>query len=477
MRPIERTLHAAALLLIATACGGSDAATEPTEVEVPAPIAGPVVRANPNTTQAATVGVAFSYDVSRGGQTFTDPAGGPLTYTVATGGAPGLTAVGAVVTGTPTAAGVYDAIVTARDSRGNTAVDTCTIVVFRQGLTLPVLPAASLAYSDLRAPLPEHFRVGGGPGGPVSNTDNTPASNPTTDAGATLGRVLFYDPRLSVDDRVSCASCHIQAVGFADTARFSRGVNGARTPRHSMPLGNARFYQRGRFFWDERAATLEAQVLQPIQDPGEMALTLRQAVAKVEASSYYAPLFAAAFGSAEVTTDRIARALSQFVRSMVTGNAKFDNAFAAGRPPDFAGAFTAQELAGFQLFTGAAGCVRCHATNAQVGVNVMNNGLDAVVTDAGAGGGRFKAPSLRNIGVRNHFMHDGRFTTLEQVVAHYDTGVQAGPTVDARLLAPNGQPIRLNLSADQRAALVAYLHTLTDPTFLSDVRFSDPFAR
>lgn len=473
MRPFPLSL----LLVAALACGGTDAATDPTEVDEPDVPAGPVVRVSPNTTQSATVGVAYSYDVSRGGQVFSDPAGGTLTYTVTTGGAPGLTAAGSVVTGTPTANGVYDVIVTARDSRGNSAVDTCTIVVFRGGLAVPALPANSLAYSDLSAPLPAHFRVGGGPGGAVINTDNTPAVNLTTDAGATLGRVLFYDPRLSADDRVSCASCHIQAVGFADTARFSRGVNGARTPRHSMPLGNARFYQRGRFFWDERAATLEAQVLQPIEDPGEMALSLSHVVAKVEASSYYAPLFAAAFGSAEVTADRIARAMSQFVRSMVTGRSKHDAAFAVPGPPNFAGTFTAQELAGFQLFTGAAGCARCHATDAHVGVNVMNNGLDAVITDAGAGGGRFKAPSLRNVGVRNHFMHDGRFTTLEQVVAHYDSGVQASPTVDQRLLAPNGQPLRLNLSADQRAALVAYLHTLTDQTFLTDPRFSDPFAR
>jgi cytochrome c peroxidase len=266
-------------------------------------------------------------------------------------------------------------------------------------------------------------------------------------------------------------------VGFADTARFSRGINGARTPRHSMPLGNARFYQRGRFFWDERAATLEEQVLQPIQDPGEMALSLPHAVTKVEVSAFYAPLFTAAFGSPEVTSDRIARALSQFVRSMVTSRSKHDAAFAVPGPPNFAGVFTAQELEGFTLFTGLGGCARCHATDAHVGVNVMNNGLDAVITDQGAGGGRFKAPSLRNVGTRNHFMHDGRFTTLDQVIEHYDSGVRVSPTVDQRLLAPNGQPLRLNLSAGQRAALVAYLHTLTDQTFLTDVRFSDPFGR
>jgi cytochrome c peroxidase len=472
MRP--RSIPFVVLLVLAAACGGGDAATEPTPE---APEVGPVVRAAPNVTLAAVVGSPFSYDLSRSGATFTDPAGGTLTYSVTLTGASGLSATGAVVGGTPTSPGVYTAVVTARDSRGNSATDTCSIVVFAAGLTTPLLPASVLAYSDLTAPLPQHFRTGGGPGGAVINTDNTPASNLTTDAGATLGRVLFYDPRLSANDAVSCGSCHVQSVGFADTARFSRGINGARTPRHSMPLGNARFYQRGRFFWDERAATLEAQVLQPIQDPGEMALSLAHAVTKIEVSAFYAPLFTAAFGSPEVTSDRIALALSQFVRSMVTSRSKHDAAFAVPGPPNFAGVFTAQELEGFTLFTGLAGCARCHATDAHVGVNVMNNGLDAVITDQGAGGGRFKAPSLRNVGTRNHFMHDGRFTTLDQVVEHYDSGVRVSPTVDQRLLAPNGQPLRLNLSASQRAALVAYLHTLTDQTFLTDVRFSDPFGR
>jgi cytochrome c peroxidase len=461
------------LLAPVIACGNdSNAPTTPIE-EVPL---GPVIRTNPNLTQVGTVGALLNYDASRGGSAFTDPAGSPLTYTITLSGIAGVAATGAQLVGTPTVPGVHTIVISARDARGNVAADTFRLVVFAAGLPVPSLPATALAYSDARAPIPVHF-TRPGPGGPVIATDNTPVANVTTDAGATLGRVLFYDPRLSSNDGVACASCHVQEVGFADTARFSLGIGGARTPRHSMPLGNARFYQRGRFFWDERAVTLEQQVLQPIQDPGEMGATLPSVVTKVAATPYYAPLFTAAFGSAEVTSDRIARALAQFVRSMVTGNAPYDAAFAAPGPPNFAAALSPQELEGFQLFTGPAGCARCHTTDAQVGINVMNNGLDQSITDAGAGGGRFKTPSLRNVGVRRHFMHDGRFSSLEQVVAHYDTGIRLSPDLDARLITPNGQPQRLNLTPGQRAALVAYLHSLTDPTFLSDPRFSSPFTR
>ena len=167
-------------------------------------------------------------------------------------------------------------------------------------------------------------RGGGGRGRLGRAFDNTPASNPITDAGATLGRVLFYDRRMSVNDQVACASCHIQAFGFADTARLSRGFAGKLTRRHSMALANARFYANGRFFWDERARTLEAQVLMPVQDPVEMGMTLPALEAKLGGIEYYRPLFQSAFGTQQITSDRIAGALAQFVRAMVTSEARFD---------------------------------------------------------------------------------------------------------------------------------------------------------
>jgi cytochrome c peroxidase len=340
----------------------------------------------------------------------------------------------------------------------------------------PILPSALYSYSDADISLPPQF-LGPGPGGAVVVTDNTPAANHTTNAGATLGRVLFYDVRLSANDRISCASCHQQAFAFGDTARLSRGFKGGFTRRHAMALANARFYQRGRFFWDERAATLEAQVLMPIQDTTEMGMTLTNLVSKVGATKYYPPLFQAAFGTPQVTSDRIANALAQFVRSIESYQSKFDQAFVGQRPggPDFGAAFTSEEALGQQLFVGVGRCAQCHATNAQVSDDIHNTGLDAASADSGAGGARFKAPSLRNIGVRAPYMHDGRFATLEQVVEHYDTGVRANPNLDRRLRGPNGAPQRLNLTAQQRSALVAYLNTLTDQSLLTAVKFSNPF--
>lgn len=344
------------------------------------------------------------------------------------------------------------------------------------GLPLPVLPVALLSYGTASNPLPAHFTAPG-PDGSVLAADNTPPTNPVTDAGATLGRVLFYDVRLSANNTVSCGSCHLQSAGFADTAQFSRGLRGGTTPRHSMALVNARFYARGRFFWDERAATLEDQVLRPIQDPVEMGMTLDSLERKLAATRLYGPLFRAAFGSADVSRDKVARALAQFVLAMTSTRSRYDQAFQGGGPPNFAAVLTSQELEGEQLFRGAGRCVLCHVTNAQIASQPRNIGLALVSADTGAGAGRFKVPSLRNVGVRSRFMHDGRFTSLRQVVDHYAEGVQGAAGLDPLLRNPSGQPQRLGLSPAQRDALVAYLHTLTDQAFLTDPRFADPFRR
>lgn len=337
----------------------------------------------------------------------------------------------------------------------------------------PNLPATYFAYSDATSPLVPWYT--NGPGANVIGADNSPASNPITDAGATLGRVLFYDTRLSFNQRISCSSCQIQKFGFADTARVSRGFNGGLTDRHAMALGNARFYQRGRFFWDERAATLEDQVVQPIQNAVEMGMTLPDVVTRLKATTFYPDLFSAAFGSSEINSERIARALAQFVRALVTSGSRYDAGFMQPQqPPTFAN-LTQQERDGLALFNGPAGCAACHGTAANISDDIHNNGLEAVTVDEGAGGGRFKAPSLRNVAVRTPYMHDGRFRTLEDVVQFYDNGVQNNPNLDRRLRGANGAPRRLGLSAADRAALVAFLGTLTDQTFLTAPKFSDPF--
>lgn len=347
-------------------------------------------------------------------------------------------------------------------------------VVADDGLPLPVLPAALLSYRVAGNPLPAHFITG--PGAVVA-ADNTPATNPITDAGATLGRVLFYDVRLSANNTVSCGSCHLQSVAFGDTARFSRGLNGTLSTRHSPSLANARFYGPGRFFWDERAATLEAQVLDPIANPAEMGLPLDSLESKLGATRHYGPLFEAAFGTSAVTRTGVARALSQFVRAMVSARSRYDDAFQGGAVGNFAAVLTPQEAEGEQLFRGVGKCAVCHVGNAQIATQARNIGFVLAPSDTGAGGGRFKVPSLRNVGVRTRFMHDGRFSSLAQVVDHYNNGVADVAGLDPVLRNAAGLPQRLGLSQAQRDALVAYLRTLTDPAFLADPRFADPFPR
>jgi cytochrome c peroxidase len=373
------------------------------------------------------------------------------------------------------ACGTGDSSVTSPATSGTQTTSSTT-----QSGSVPSLPSIPFAYSDLSAPLPSWFNGAGpggpgGPGGSAIAADNTPATNPISDAGATLGRVLFYDTRLSSTGTVSCSSCHIQSLGFGDTARFSRGVAGV-TARHTMSLANSRFYARGHFFWDERANTLEDQVLQPIQNPVEMGETLNGVVTKVAAANFYPPLFNAALGSSAVTSTTISMALAQFVRSMISAGSRFDKAFANGGPPNFA-VLTPQEQQGQQIFTGQGGCAACHSTNAMIADNIHDTGLDSTITDVGTGNGQFKVPSLRNVGLRASFMHDGRFQTLQQVVQFYDSGVQPNPNLDRRLRAPDGTPKRLNLSQGQRDALVAFLNTLTDSTFITAAKFSNPFSK
>ena len=338
-----------------------------------------------------------------------------------------------------------------------------------------LLPATTANYAN--PVLPAAFRAQ-----PILGQDNTPAHNPVTDAGATLGRVLFYDKRLSLNQSISCASCHQQAHGFSDPAKFSVGFDGGLTGRNSMGLANARWYLRRAFFWDERAATLEIQVLQPIQNAVEMGMSLPVLETRLAAEPFYADLFTRAFGTSAVTSDRIARALAQFVRSIVSTSAKYD----AGVTSNFAN-FTAQEALGRQIYNGQVGnatCLACHGTDNFVpGPGINNNGLENPYTDKGLGEvtgrpqdeGLFKVPSLRNIAFTAPYMHDGRFATLEEVVEFYNSGITAHPNLSPPLRNGNGTPRRLNLTAAQKAALAAFLRTLSDTSLPTDARFSDPF--
>ena len=339
------------------------------------------------------------------------------------------------------------------------------------------LPTDEFNYADVN--LPNSFYDNN-----LMQEDNIPTNNRVRNQGATLGRVLFYDTALSKNNTVSCASCHDQSKSFSDGDRFSVGFEGGLTARNSMSLANARFYRNGRFFWDERASSLEEQVLMPIQDHIEMGLTLPELEAKLSLRRRYKILFNRAFGDTIITSERISRGLSQFVRSMVSYQSKFDDGLAQTRNPRTAFPnFTNSENRGKQLFfSPQTNCAQCHSTAAFIGDRARNNGLDAQLTDLGVGGitgrnndlGEFKVPSLRNIEVTAPFMHDGRFTTLEQVIEHYNSGVQNSQNLDGRLRRGNGVR-RLNLSNTDKIALKDFLLTLTDRVFLTDEKFSSPF--
>lgn len=344
---------------------------------------------------------------------------------------------------------------------------------------VPHLPTPSYSYSD--AQLPGFYRSN-----PVQRLDNTPRENPITDAGATLGRVLFYDTRLSANNTVSCGSCHQQEHAFSDPRRLSVGFAGKQTDRNSMPLVDLRYYARGRFFWDERAGSLEEQVLMPVQNKAEMGQELPRLIDLIAADPEYATLYTSAFGDKKVTATRTAGALSQFVRSLVSYRSKYDKGLAIVGAIDSAFPnFTAQENRGKGVFLNR--CGNCHLPpnqgvifNSQI---TRNNGVDgnADVSDLGVAdvtmdrfqAGLFKSPSLRNIEYTAPYMHDGRFATLSDVIEHYSSGVKAHPNLDPRL---GGAPGRLRMNPDEKVSLLAFLRTLSDPEFIKDPRFSDPFA-
>ncbi len=335
------------------------------------------------------------------------------------------------------------------------------------------LPDVPYRYADVD--LPAHFRT------PVAlKFDNTPADNPLTNDGATLGRVLFYDTRLSANNTVSCGSCHAQEHAFDDPDRFSRGFKGGRTDRTAMNLVNLRYHPKGRFFWDERGGNLEKMVLLPAENTLEMGQDLAQLPSILGRDHRYPELFRAAFRDPEITLDRTAKALAQFVRSMVSYQSKYDEGLAGARSgdDDFAN-FTLPENRGKALFR--RNCSICHLPNQEahfVMTATANTGLDddATNTDGGVGDitlnprdvGHFKSPSLRNVEVTAPYMHDGRFATLDAVIEHYSSGGKNHPNKDIRMQ-------RLKFTGSEKAALVAFLKTLTDRGFLADPKYSDPF--
>ena len=329
--------------------------------------------------------------------------------------------------------------------------------------------------------------------------NNTPSNNPMSEPGATLGRVLFYDPRLSVNNAVACASCHKQQYAFADNTPFSTGFQGQMTSRNTPAIINAA--NKSVFFWDGRVSSLETQTLMPVRNHIEMGMENTTAIVpKLSSISYYPGLFQNAFGSREISSDKIAMALSQFVRSIASNN----------RSSLFNSNLSADAQAGEQLFDGKYRCSSCHA-GANFGgasiatpyypishtptatANSSNIGLDVTYTDQGLEkltgnvnqNGYFIIPSLLNVALTAPYMHDGRFKTLDEVIEHYNNGIQPHPDLDPILLQSNftqgfvsatsGTPVKMNITATEKKQLIAFLTAMTDYSITMDARFSSPF--
>ena len=321
--------------------------------------------------------------------------------------------------------------------------------------------------------------------------DNT-NGNTITDEKATLGRVLFYDNNLSANNTISCASCHQQAFAFGDPEIVSTGVNGL-TARHSMRLVNARFGDEDNFFWDERANSLEAQTIQPIQDHIEMGfsgengdLGIADLLTKLENLDYYQELFTFAYGDTNITENRLEESLSQFIRSIQSFDSKYDTGRAqvGNDNQDFPN-FTAQENLGKSLFMNnrnqnGANCATCHrAPEFDIDPGSDNNGIVGVFGDPNATDFEVtRSPTLRdmvnNNGVSNGpFMHDGSLTTIRDVIEHYNNiDGDGNPNLDNQL-GRNGQ--NLNLTNAEMDALEAFLTTLSGTNVYTDERWSNPF--
>ena len=317
-----------------------------------------------------------------------------------------------------------------------------------------------------------------------------PKDNPTTVQGVALGRMLFYEKRLSANNTLSCGTCHQQKHAFTDGGKaVSAGVTGINGNRSTMALVNLAWQKT--FMWDGRDSSLEKQGRGPVQNPIEMHQNLSRVVNKLQNTETYPLEFFKVFGSKEITEENVFKALAQFERTLISSNSKFDQNEASGGRY-----FNAQERAGQALYNihpyskppRGANCFDCHG-GAHFNRNIItNNGLDNSFTDPGLGGvtgkasdmGKFKAPTLRNIALTAPYMHDGRFKTLEEVLDHYNEHVQMNsPTLDPQMTTSNlvGTQVQLGLTPQEKEQVIAFLKTLSDSTFVNDPRFSDPFVK
>lgn len=308
---------------------------------------------------------------------------------------------------------------------------------------------------------------------------------------ATLGRVLFYDNKLSINESVSCASCHKQELAFADDVAFSEGFDGELTTRNSLPLGNTIGFEtaygggfsRSLFSWDESNANISSQSKAAIISEIEMGMDMPMLIDRIKKDEVYSILFEKTYGNTNIEEQQVLEAIEEFVNSIVSSESKFDHELMNSEGnifSDFSG-FNKKENEGKNIYN--LHCSSCHSSDHMfTSKAVANNGLDFFYEDKGIGArtnkskdnGVFKIPFLRNIELTGPYMHDGRFETLREVIDHYSEGVLSHPNLDSKL--KNGAfPKQLNLSEEQKVALEAYLRTLTDKTLLADVKFADPF--
>ncbi|HEV7610001.1 MAG TPA: cytochrome c peroxidase [Steroidobacteraceae bacterium] len=434
---------------------------------------------SPNTDRVLIAGATVDYEVTGSGAAFTDRDGDVLAYEISlTPQARGLRVEGTRVRGVLSSMGGVFVHVKASDGFGGSVEDVFAIAAPVPETRKPTLPAVSYVYDDAQLTLPAIVRSSREGFAPLWDT-TVHSGNPTTNAGATLGRVLFYDKRLSISNLGSCGTCHHQEHGFAAPERFSAGPQGELTRRNVMGLTAVRYNLDNEYFSDRRVTALEQLVVLPIEEPAELGNAMPLLVAKLAATDFYPPLFEAAFGTREIDAEKIAKALSQFLRSMIAFNTRFDRAYqplAEGVQPQPEAVLTPQELRGAEIFNGPGHCFFCHAQGAQTMDPETNNALDAQPLDPGSGNGNFRVASLRNVALTAPYMHDGRFATLREVIEHYSSGVLDTATTDLRLrgmLSTNSA--NLNLSEDDKDALEAFLNTFTDHQFLEDPKFSDPF--
>ncbi|QDP01237.1 cytochrome-c peroxidase [Thalassotalea sp. PS06] len=363
---------------------------------------------------------------------------------------------------------------------GSAIVIVITISIAVVWGTKPVKPKTTLV--DFTAPFVfGHFKI--------------PQDNPFTYESVKLGRRLFYDPILSGNNQISCATCHKQELAFTDGLSRAVGASGNPLPFNSMSLVNLMWGPR-HFFWNGRVTSLESQALMPIQHVDEMDQDLDELIEELEHDETYQELFANAYG--DISAENIAKALASFQRSLISANSKYDK-YLRGEIN-----LTDEEELGRKLFMAhpdtkvslrGGNCIDCHSQFLTAGFatgydGFSNNGLDKdsdlkdglyEVTGNEAHRGLFKVPTLRNIAVTGPYMHDGRFNTLEEVLEHYNSGIKLSNTLSPLIIEADNrektdqQSVSLHLTEKEKRAIIAFLHTLTDQEFLSNDAFSDPF--